>query len=151
MKSNRLDAVFFVFISIGVLLLFYLVYNVLTGIQEYKELIKLFSILTFPIPLSIFWAFVFAARKKERKEGTFQEIRKYIFIFIAIALLLPIMLYQYDQYNATKFYDLKLVSIFINTVATFAYALNYITVQNIAATSVLSGVLLGLAIYFFTI
>ena len=141
--------IFIVFLSIGIFLLFYLVYNLLQTIQNYKEIVKLFMVFILPIPLSIYIAFINSSKIVVEIQQTRKSKIVAITFFILTTLLLLAVLKQYDRFSETKFRELRLFPIFLNTVITFAFSINHLSNQNLKISSILGGLLLGLAIYFF--
>ncbi len=149
MYKEKINIIFIVFLSIGLILLFYLVYNLLHTIQDYKEIIKLFMVFLLPMPLSIFLSFINSSRKIVEVQQTMKSKIISVIIFILTTSMLLIFLYLFDRYSMIKFKDLRLLPILINTMVTFAFSLNYLSNKNLTLSSILSGLLLGLALYFF--
>jgi hypothetical protein len=148
--KTKIDVVFVAFTSIAIFLLMYLVYNILNSIQHIYEIVKLLSLLISPLPIALFLGFISSPTKLIIHENTTRDkiTASVLFVIVVAALLLGI--YQYDRLSTVKFGDLKILPLFLSTLISFAYVLNHLSNKNLKVASVLSGLLLGLAIYFFT-
>lgn len=149
MKNSKINIIFIIFLTTGLVLLFYLVYNLLTTIADYKELVKLFMVFILPLPIALFYAFINSSKPTHEKEETTKDKVFSIIILVLTCISLLFMLFWYDNLFVNKFKELRIIPIFINTMITFAYSINYMVIKNTRLSAVLSGLLLGLAIYFF--
>lgn len=149
MKNSKINIIFIIFLTTGLILLFYLVYNLLTTIADYKELVKLFMVFILPLPIALFYAFINSSKPRNVKEETTKDKIFSIIILVLTCISLLFMLFWYDKLFVNKFKELRIIPIFINTMITFAYSINYMVIKNTRLSAVLSGLLLALAIYFF--
>jgi hypothetical protein len=105
--------------------------------------------LLLPLPVSIFLAFISSSKKNTVKPQTKRDSILATFIFISTIILFLSIIYQFDRFGKVKFKDLRMIPIMLNTFITFAYSMNYLVVKNLKLSAILSGVLLGFALYIF--
>ncbi|MBN1599900.1 MAG: hypothetical protein JW894_16510 [Bacteroidales bacterium] len=149
MLKGKENIVFILFLSVGLILLFYLVYNVLSTFTDYRELVRMFMVLILPLPVALFFAYVASSGKKQEKKISRKDIIISILIFIGTTLMILLAISRFDKISNVIFRELRILPLFLNTVVTFAYSINYLLIKNLRLSGVLSGLLLGFAIYFF--
>lgn len=149
MRSVKTDIVFFLVTAIALTLLTYLVYNALGRIDNSRHFIKVFSTLALPVPLSFFMIFITAARPRIIKEATTKDIIIAALLFVVMIAVTFLLISQYNHFSRVRFQDRKLLPVLVNTLLTFAYINNYLTTKNVYWSGVLSGLLLGLALFIF--
>jgi hypothetical protein len=149
MRSIKTDFVFYLVISIALTLLCYLVYQSLGRIDNSRHLIKVFSTLALPVPASVLFVFITAGKPLVIKEYTRKDIIISMLLFTGIIFVTIFGLTQYNHFARIPFQSKKLTPIFINTVLMYLYINNYLRAKNIFISAILSGILLGLALFIF--
>lgn len=149
MLKNKENIVFIVFLSIGLILLFYLVFDILSTINDYKVLVKMFMTLILPLPVAIYFAFIISSKGNIKRSISNKDISVAIIIFIVTTLIILFLIFQYDKNSKVPFNQLRILPLFITSLITFTYSVNYLMIKDLKLTGILSGLLLGFAIYFF--
>lgn len=149
MLRSKENSVFIVFMSLGLILLFYIVFNILSTINDYKELVKMFMTLILPLPIAIYFAFFFSSKGNIERLISKKDIIIAIIMFVVTTLIFLFTIFQYDNISKVPFNELRILPLFVISFVTFTYSINYLMIKNIKLTGILSGLLLGSAIYFF--
>jgi hypothetical protein len=149
LRSVKTDFIFYLVISISLTLLFYLVYNSLDRISNSRHIIKVFSTLALPVPIAVLAVFITAGKPPQKREYTTRDVIFCMLIFIGLIFLTDFILVQYNHFSRVPFESKKLTPVFINTVLTYLYINNYLRAKNIYTSAILSGILMGLAVFIF--
>ena len=149
MLRNKENIVFIVFMAIGTILLLYILINIISTINDYKELVKMFSTLILPLPVAIYFAFILSSKDYINRSSSKKDILISILIFALTTSISLILIFQYDQGSNIPFSDLRILPLFVNSLLIFTYSINYLMIKNLKLSGILSGLLLGFAIYFF--
>jgi hypothetical protein len=127
----------------------YILINIISTINDYKELVKMFSTLILPLPVAIYFAFILSSKDYINRSSSKKDILISILVFVLTTSISLILIFQYDQSSNIPFNELRILPLFVNSLLIFTYSINYLMIKNLKLSGILSGFLLGFAIYFF--
>jgi hypothetical protein len=114
----------------------------------FRNIVKVVASVFGPVPLAIFFAYVFVAKKnifKEVEETLITTLTSFNYLFISL-LISVIFLYFLEVFIYKDFSE-TVVPIFINSLILMMYITNILYVKSIQMIAILSGMSMGISIH----
>jgi len=149
MKSSRFDIVFYIVISLALFILTYLSVHLAGRIVNVREIIRLGATIIMPVPIVIYmlcFAVPVIPKKVKRKN---RHAIFAIILFLSSIFLSIIIFQSYENITQTVFQDNVIIPSLINSSVIMLFAVNHITKNDERIAGLLSGILLGMAIFIF--
>jgi hypothetical protein len=114
----------------------------------FRNIIKVGASVFGPIPLAIFFAYVFVAKKSILKEIDETLINTFAsFIYLFITLLTTVVFLYFLEGFIYKDFSKTVVPIFLNSLILMMYITNILYTKSIQVIAILSGMSMGISIH----
>ncbi|HEC86164.1 MAG: hypothetical protein DRR08_33005 [Candidatus Parabeggiatoa sp. nov. 2] len=113
-----------------------------------RNIIKVFASVFGPVPLAIFFAYLFVATGsfvKKRDESTLSVFASFNYLLVTL-LATTLFLYFFEAFIYKEFSD-SVVPIFLNSLVLVMYIANILLTKSIQVIAILSGISMGISIH----
>jgi hypothetical protein len=124
-----------------------LLFEFLAKDVTFRNIIKVFASVFGPVPLAIFFAYLFVARGNLVKldESTLSIFASFNYLLVTL-LTTTLFLYFFEAFIYKEFSD-SVVPIFLNSLVLVMYIANILLTKSIQVIAILSGISMGISIH----
>jgi hypothetical protein len=123
-------------------------FEVLAREVTLKNIVKVTASVFGPIPLALFFAYLFVARESILKEIDETRLSSIVlFSLLLTTLLITVISLYFFEFFIYKAFSETVVPIFFNSLVLIMYIVNILLIKSLKMIAILSGISMGISIY----